>query len=278
LDGTLYIGSLTTGAVYKLSPGETQASVFLPGGGDVKGIAGLLVDDTSNALLICAVDATFQTVATVQRYDLATGAHLATFSFPGATTMDGGANPYAGFPNDLAFDGTRRLYVSDSFGGKIYRVVDVSSDALMEEWAAVPALAPANANAFGADGITFDGASNFYVNNNNTGALVRVPLNSNGTAGTPVVITVTPALSNPDGQRQLNANTLLVVDNAGSLVTVTLTGDTGAATTISNRLDSPTGVVKVDNTYWVTEGQITTSLLTGQPPRLPFLVQPIAAY
>ena len=30
--------------------------------------------------------------------------------------------------------------------------------------------------------------------------------------------------------------------------------------------------------YWVSEGQITTSLLTGTPPNLPFLVEKVVAY
>ncbi len=126
-DGTLYVGSLTTGAVVKFAPGQAEASPFIAAGGAAKGVAGVLVDEVTNSLFICAVDATFLSAGTVQKYDLATGALTATFSFPGAALPDGGTNPYVAFPNDLAFDGAHRLYVSDSFGGKIYRASDVST-------------------------------------------------------------------------------------------------------------------------------------------------------
>jgi len=238
----------------------------------------VLVDDSTDSVFLCVVDPTFQSADSVARYDLATGNRIATFSFPGATLADGGSNPYAGFPNDMAFDGAHALYVTDSFYGNVYKVTDLTADGAMAVWTNVPALAPATQGTFGADGITWDRASNFYVNNNNTGAVVRVPINANGTAGTAVVLSITPPLTHPDGQRQLDANTLLIADNAGFLVTVSLSGDGGTRTVIDNRLDAPTSVVQIGSTYWVSEGQITSALLTGTAPNLPFLVQRVVAY
>jgi hypothetical protein len=272
-DGTLYVGSLGTGAVMKFAPGQRTATPFIAAGGNVKGVAGVLVDAMTNSLIICAVDGTFMSVPTVQRYDLTTGALKATFSFPGA-----GGNPYVGFPNDLAFDGTHRLFVTDSFGGKLYVVPDISADATMTAWVTDAALGPAMANTFGADGISFDGSAALYVNNNNTGKVVKIAINGDGTAGAVTVLTLTPALSHPDGQRQLDANTLAIVDNDGSLVKVAIAGTAGTVTPIANRLEAPTAVVKLGGYYWVSEGQITTSLLTGMTPHLPFYVRRIAAY
>lgn len=268
-DGTLYVGSLTTGAVVKFVPGQAEATTFLAGGGAVKGVAGVLVDEVTQSLLICAVDATFMSATSVQRYDLVTGALEATFTFPAADFA---------FPNDLAFDSAHRLYVTDSFGGKIYTVPDVTSNAVLAVWAQDASLAPAQAMTFGADGITWDGTGNFYVNNNNTGAIVRVVRNADGTAGAITPLTVTPTLAHPDGQRQLDATTLAIVDNDGRLVKVSIAGTTGTLTPIANRLEAPTGVVKVGNSYWVSEGQITSSLLTGQSPHLPFLLRRVTAY
>lgn len=277
-DGTLFTGSVATGQVVKFLPDDEKATTFIAAGGSVKGVAGVLVDDTTNSLFICAVDPTFQTLGSVQRYDLSTGALAATFSFTGAVQSDGGTNPFFAFPNDLAFDESHRLYVTDSFAGKIYRVANVSSDGALVEWASVPELAPAQQGAFGGDGISWDGAGHFYVNNNNTGALVRITLNTDGSAGAQDVITVTPALGHPDGQRQLDANTVLVIDNDGTLSKLALSGNGATATPLANGLDAPTGVVKVGGDYWVSEGQITTSLLTGAPPNLPFALRRVVAY
>ena len=274
-DGTLFTGSLATGLIEKFAPGSAVGTTFLAAG-QVKGVAGLLVDAKTSSLLVCAVDPSFQTLGFVQRYDLVTGALKATFRFP--VPADAGANPYFGVPNDLAFDASHRLYITDSFGGNVYTVADVTSDGTMVVWVSDPSLLPASQGAFGADGITFDGASNFYVNNNSTGAIIQISQKGDASAGSPVVLTVTPALVHPDGQRQLDATTLLVVDNAGTVSTVSLSGASGKATIIANGLDAPTSVVSFGDYYWVTDGQIVSALLTGKPPSLPFVVQRITAY
>ncbi len=281
-DGTLFAGSLVTGQIVKFAPGSAVGTTFLAPGGMVTGVGGLLVDAKTNSLLVCAVDASFQTLAAglasgfVQRYDLATAAVKATFRFP--EPADAGQSRYFALVNDLAFDAAHRLYVTDSFGGKVYTVADVTSDATMAVWVSDPSLLPATQGSFGADGISFDGASNFYVNNNSTGRIVRIPQKGDGSAGAPVVLTVTPPLVHPDGQRQLDATTLLVVDNAGTLSRVSLSGTSGKATTLATGLDAPTSVVSFGDYYWVTDGQIVSSLLTGKPPNLPFVIQRITAY
>jgi hypothetical protein len=269
-DGTLFTGSLATGRIEMFAPGSAAGTTFLAPGGAVKGVAGLLVDQVTSSLLACAVDPSFQTLGFVQRYDLATGALKATFRFP--EPSDAGPNPYFAVPNDLAFDASHRLYVTDSFGGKVYTVADVTSDETMAVWARDPSLLPASQGAFGADGISFD------VNNNSTGAIVQIPQKGDGSAGPPVVLAVTPALVHPDGQRQADATTLLVVDNAGTLSTVSLSGASGKATTLANGLNAPTSVVSFGDDYWVTDGQIVSSLLTGKTPNLPFVIQRMTAY
>jgi sugar lactone lactonase YvrE len=274
-DGTFYVGSVTTGAVAKFLPGQADSSSFLPAQGDLKGVTGVLLDEESGSLFVCAVDVSFGSVPSVQRYDLKTGKLVATFAFPAAA--DGKPNPYFGFPNDMTFDGNHRLYVTDSIGGKVYTVADAEHDSTLTLWASDPELAPTQPKAFGANGISWDGAGAMYVNNNDTGALVRIPLKSDGTAGATEPVSVTPPLAHPDGQRQLDASTLIVADNAGALKKLTISGNTATATDVGAELNGPTSVAIYGGSYWVTEGQITTSLLTGKPPQLPFAVRRVAA-
>jgi hypothetical protein len=277
-DGTLFVGSLALGEIVRFAPGQDVGTVFVPAGSVAKGYTGLLVDPASNSLLACAVDLSFKTLGFVQRYDLANGSVQATFTFADGGLPDGGVNPYFALPNDMAFDGSHRLYVTDSFGGRVYAVPDIATAANLEVWAADATLLPAAPNTFGADGISWDGSSNFYVNNNSSGALIRIPLNPDGTAGTAAPVAVTPALSHPDGQRQLNATTIVLVDNSGTMNELTLSGSSAANVELANGLDAPTSLVKYESFYWVTDGQITTSLLTGKPPTLPFELQRFVAY
>src|SRR5207249_1143790 len=129
-------------------------------GGSLKGAHGLLVDETTHSLFVCAIDPTFkfETPPTVQRYDLATGKLEATFTFPAAATRPGG-NPNVKFPNDITFDGAHRLYVTESFGGSVYVVGDVTSNATMAAWSSDARLAPKHMGGFGATGISWDGSS-----------------------------------------------------------------------------------------------------------------------
>ena len=271
-DGQLYVGSIATGAVVKFGAGETSPTVFLAPGGTLKGVAGVLVDTVTNSLFVCAVDSSFQITPNVRRYDLATGALFATYSLPGTPAETEKPNPALGFPNDLAFDASHRLYVTDSFGGRVYRVSDLETSSTMSLWATDPSLAPTHMGTFGADGISWDGAG-FFVNNNDTGALVRIGMNSDGSAAAVTQITVQPVLQHPDGQRQLDAHTLLVVDNTGSIRKLAVNASAATSIDVRSGLDAPTSVAVVGDVYWVAEGQITSSLLTGTPPHLPFTLR-----
>lgn len=93
---------------------------------------------------------------------------------------------------------------------------------------------------------------------------------------------MTPALSSPDGMRLLNQNTLVVVENipgTGRLTRLALNvaGKTAAGTVLSNRLDSPTSLVKVGISYWVAEGQLD-QLFGPMKPDLPFYVRRLPSF
>ncbi len=262
-DGTLYIGSLATGQVVKFAPGSTMAEVFVPAG--EKAVAGVLVDDTGGALYICTDDfaKTNPAVPAVRSFRLSDGSPLSTYPFP-----------TAGFCNDLAFDGQHNLYVSDS-AGKIYKLP--SGGSALALFSSDPALAPSTPQGFGADGIVWDGQSSLYVTKFTDSGLVRVPINADGSAGAAIPISVSPALSSPDGMRLFDPSTLLIAEGAGHLTKVALDGNTGTATVVKDGLNLPTSVVRYGGYGWVSEGQLGYFLgsLTGSPT-LPFQIRRVA--
>lgn len=266
-DGTVYVSSLPTGQLLKFAPGSTTPTVLIPPGGSggrPQGATGVLVDEASGSLWRCEIDPTFMAPATnvLRRYQLSDGTFKTAYSFPGANAC-----------NDMALDTKGNLYVADSFG-KIFRLL--KDAAALTLWTTDPLLAPPTPNDFGADGITFDGASNLFVNTFTAGKLIRIPIKADGSADKAVEITVTPALVNPDGMRQLNASTLVVVEGgpAGRLTKVTVTGAAASAVALQTHLDGPTGVAKAGDKYYVSEGQL--GHLFGQipgPPNQPFKVR-----
>ncbi|HVE86101.1 MAG TPA: hypothetical protein VND93_24760 [Myxococcales bacterium] len=262
-DGTLYVGSLPTGEVVRFRPGAIIPEAFLPAG-TVKGVAGVLADDAGGQLWLCAVDLGFSTPPEVRSFDLGTGEPRVRAALPASA-----------FCNDLALDGQRNLYATDSFGN-VYRLP--AGGTALEQWASDPLLAPSAEGGFGADGIVFDGVSALYVNTFSDGRLLRIPIGAGGAAGAVEEIAVSPALQSPDGMRRVDATTLVVVEGAGRLTTVKVDGRAAAATVIANRLDGPTSAVRVGANWWVSEGQL--GHLFGQQsggPLVPFLLRRITA-
>jgi sugar lactone lactonase YvrE len=264
-DGSLFVSSLGGGGIVKFAPGSDAATSFVAPSA-VKSVAGLLADAAAGLLYACDNDlgATPQK-ATLRTFDLATGAPKSSYPFAAS-----------GFCNDFAFDASGNLFVTDSFG-KILKLAKGASS--LAVWNTDARLAPSIANGFGADGIAFDGANNFYVNTFTDSRLLRIPVLADGTSGAVSVVTVTPALSSPDGMRIVDANTLVVVEGgAGRLTEIAITGSNATATTLVSRLDSPTSLVRVGAHYWATEGQLAH--FGGQvpgPPQLPFLLRRFAA-
>ena len=249
-DGTLYVGSLTTGQVVAFADGATEATVVVGASSGVTGVAGVTVH--GDELWLCSIDTTFQRPTEVRSFGL-DGGPRATHSL--------GPNRFC---NDLAFDAGGTLYVTDSFSGTVLRLAPGGAE--LEPWLEDAMLAPSMQGAFGLDGIApVTGA--VYINKLDTGGLYRVP-----SAGGPATqITVTPPLVAPDGMRALDDRTLLVVEGGGKLTKVTVDGTAATATPLATDLDQPTAIVVARGSAWVTEGQL--GRLFAMPPQahnLPF--------
>lgn len=105
--GDAYVGSYTTGAVYRARRGSRAAEVFLPAGTDGRTTANGLKADLAGRLWV--IDST----AGVDVYDLRTRTLLARFTVPG-----GGPS----FVNDLAIGPDGTAYLTDSSRPVVYRV------------------------------------------------------------------------------------------------------------------------------------------------------------
>ncbi|HZY02584.1 MAG TPA: SMP-30/gluconolactonase/LRE family protein [Anaeromyxobacteraceae bacterium] len=85
-------------------------------------------------------------------------------------------------PNAIARDAHGRLYVSDSFEGRVYRVDRRRGETVA--WAESPLLRTTGQPPFGANGLAFDRTGRFlYVANTGDSAVLRVPVLRSGAAG-----------------------------------------------------------------------------------------------
>ena len=102
-------------------------------------------------------------------------------------------------PNAICFDASGNVYISDSFQGIIWKT-DKNGNNLTQWLASNPLLMPGSGlnPPFGANGIEFNNQRTaMFVANTANHTIIKVPVNANGTAGTPVVFTT--GINAPDG-------------------------------------------------------------------------------
>jgi hypothetical protein len=184
-NGDLYIG-ITGGSVRRLPADCTdETRLDLSATTEVAtypgGVAGVLVDDGT---LYTAVNGAS---GSVYRFELGSDNEPTEL----ATLLPDGN----GFVNDLYADGDR-LLVTESFGGTVYEVPLGCGDPTV--WVQDDVL---NTGSFGANGITRIG-NDVYVavtRAGDVGRIVRIPVKSDETAGTPEIHVESETLFGADG-------------------------------------------------------------------------------
>ena len=144
-----------------------------------------------------------------------------------------------GLWNGMAFDHRGNLYVSDTAGGAIWRLAKNgdftmwSGSSLLKGTTApgpcgiVGPTVTAGLGPFGANGLFFNKHGDMLVSNTDLGDIVRIPMNPDGSAGTPSIFSG-PAcdLWGADGVAMDNADNLYVAADAiNQIVRVDPTGN-----------------------------------------------------
>jgi sugar lactone lactonase YvrE len=238
-DGTLIIGSLGKGEIYKAAKGAATAEVWIkPGTNGLQRVLGVLADQRSGILWVCSSELPPQgKLAALKTFDLKTGAPKGSFDFPGDKS----------FCNDIAIGPDGTAYATDTFAARILRLKKGAT--ALDVWAKDDKLA-------GADGIAFGDNSTIYVNSFTTGGFYRVPVGQDGAAGTITQIKPSQALTRPDGLRPLGKNEFLMIEGAGRLDRVTVNGETAKIEVLRDGFNGPVAVTRVGDTAWVLEGKL----------------------
>ncbi|MBI3022910.1 MAG: SMP-30/gluconolactonase/LRE family protein [Thaumarchaeota archaeon] len=187
--GNIYL-SMVTGEIRKVSPtGQTSTFASLPP--PVNGtMTGLAFDPAGNLYVgLPSFDPTTHGIWRVTPDGSAS-------RFTALVTPDGQAD---GFPNGLIFDKNGNLYVSDLFGGRVWKIDQQGAASV---WSGDPLLRgetplepPFPPVPFGANGLAFDAdGTNLYAANFEFGRIVRIALNPDGSAGRATVFVENQAL------------------------------------------------------------------------------------
>jgi sugar lactone lactonase YvrE len=269
-DGTLFIGRLGEGGIVRASTHGGEVAVFVPpGASESRSISGVFADERSNTLWACSNDLSAlggpsgsgDSRSALKGFDLRAGAAKRTVPLPGAHA----------FCNDIAVDARGAIYVTDSAGPSVLRLPAGAS--AFEVFATNPQFSPPE-GGIGLDGIAFGRDGNVYVTTYTAGGLFRVDVKSGRADGVTKLHGGSP-LTRPDALRSLGDNTFLLIEGAGTLDRVSITGDAFAAAPIRGGFREPTSVTQVEATAWVSEGQLSFFFDPAKrksSPSLPFRI------
>ncbi len=261
-DGTVYIGSVGQGMIYRAAPGAATAASFIPPSKDLMSVMGVLADDKDGLLFACTNDWSARGTQTqgdkgpaaLKIFDLKSGKLQGSYEFPGGT----------GMCNDIAIGKDGAAYVSDTMNPRILRLPRKA--AALETWLENPAFKDA-----GLDGIAFGGDGNLYVNGFSSGKLFRVAVDKGMKAGAVTELAPSQPLNHPDGMRTFatrhGAEFLMI--EGGHLDRVTIDGDKATVDILKADLPGSVAVTQVGGTAWVATGQLNYLFdpkLKGQTP------------
>ncbi len=187
-------------------------------------------------------------------------------------TIPGGAS--AG-PNVLTFDSLGNVYISDSFQGIVWVTDQNGSGGTPSVWVHDPLLSTSGVPPFGANGLAFNNdESAMFVSNTGNDTVVRVPVNSDGSAGAPEVFvnSVNGAdglIIDEDGNLWIAANQsdeIVVLDPTGRVIAKL--GDFGGLTRRGAPIGLlfPASLVRHGKHIYVTNLALDLRLFGADPP------------
>jgi sugar lactone lactonase YvrE len=258
-DGTVIIGSIGTGTIFRALPGAMTAEAWIASGTDgMQNVFGVFADDANNTLWACSGTAGARNENTpasaLYAFDLKSGTVKGHWPMPTA----------GGFCNDIAVGSDGTAYAADTTNMEVARLTKGAT--AMTSWAANGVFGPKGG---GVDGIAVID-KRVIVNTLFTGKLFAVDIAADGSAGKTVELQLDRALERPDGMRSVANNELLTVEggSGGRLSRITLAGDSGTVVTLKQGYpDGPVGVTVVGKTAYVLEGQLSAMRNTNAAPK-----------
>jgi len=241
-NGTLYIGSINRGEVYRALPGQAHATVWISKqAGNFGIVLGVLADARSNTLYVCDDNGDH---AFLKTFSLKTAGLIKSYEFPGG-----------GLCNDIALKGPgvkKDAYVTDTKNGRVLKLA-AGSDAFTV-WYVNDKSDPS------LDGLVWKGDT-LYTNTYNGNHLIAVPMKADGSAGPGANLSTSMDIYQPDGMRLSSDGRILLVegrgkDGNGRLDEVTVSGNNATIRVIKDHYMLPTAVTTVGATAYVLEAKL----------------------
>ena len=272
-DGTVYIGSVGTGQIFRAAPDAATAQPFIaPKTNGIGAVFGVFADEKANVLWACSgtfppgppqAGAPAPPPSALHAFDLESGAPKGKWNLPTA----------GAFCNDIAVGSDGTAYASDTNNMLVARLKPGAPS--MEVWAGAD-------GAFGPAGGVLDGIAvlgeTLLVNALSTNKLFSVAIGRDGAPGKVNEVKLDTAVEGPDGMRSFGANALLVAEGGGggkvSKIVLNDAKTEGKRTVLKSGFpDGPVAVTVVGENAYVLEGQLAALFAppgTPAPPAKPY--------
>jgi sugar lactone lactonase YvrE len=250
-DGTLIIGSMAQGTIFRAAPGQAAAQPWIAAKDSfTMSVTGVLADEHTNTLWVCTNDLSGIGIVVQNRhgpsqlksFDLHTGAAKSSTPLPGAKA----------FCNDIAIGPDGSAYVTDSLNPHVLRLKPGATQ--FEIWVETPQFGTKGAQL---DGIAFGTDGNIYVDTFQGGRFFRVKMTPDGASGGVTELRPTRTLDHPDGLRPWGDGSFMMAEGGGRLDRVTIQGDQVKIDVLKDGLKGPVGAARVGRTAYVVEGQLS---------------------
>ena len=209
-DGTVYVGSVGTGQIFRAKSGAAKAEPFIaPKTNGIGAVFGVFADDKANTLWACSgsfppgpppAGAPPPPPSALYAFDLKSGAPKGKWNLPTA----------GAFCNDIAVGRDGTAYATDTQNMQVARLKPGAQS--LEVWAGAD-------GAFGPSGGVLDGIAvlgdTLLVNALRTNKIFSVAIGKDGKAGKVNEVKLDSAIEGPDGMRSFGANALLVAEGGG---------------------------------------------------------------
>ena len=267
-DGTLYVGSVTSGRILRINP-QGKSEAFFVGSDEIFAATSLRLDERRGILWGTSPDflgvpgpngETIRRPHRIFAIDTRTGKVLRVTLMP-----DGG------FGNDMALDPDGGVYLTDSSRPRIYYLAPGATQ--LQIWAEDTRWAT---KEIGLSGIARRPDGVMVVGLFSGGELFKVVQESQGRVKVEA-IPLARKLENPDGMQFAPDGRLLVTEGAiasgnGRLLRIDVVSPATkpkAVETIAADMESPVNLTVAGRNVWVTEARIRHRLLPGREKDIP---------
>ncbi|MBE9211514.1 gluconolaconase [Plectonema cf. radiosum LEGE 06105] len=269
-DGTLYIGSITSGKILRIKPGQ-QTEIFFPGNNQVFAANTLRLDQERG--IIWGTSSDFLGVRGSDGQVTRRSHRIFAIDINSGEVIRVIVMPDGGFGNDIALDEKGGVYITDSWRSRIHYLADVKNQ--LQIWVQDQRFAAADGQV-GLAGIARHKNGVIIVGHFSQGKLFQVTPQA---SGKPKVeeINLSRTIENPDGMQFTADGQLIIIEGAiksgnGRLLQIEMNSSISnikEVKEIASQIISPVNLTLSENQVWVTESRIRHRLFKEEEANIP---------